>query len=211
MVNQGACLLLECDEQVISDVRTSMSLIKMPVRLAHSVEEAKKVLLEKHPTIVLARLCTQEDDRAGVRLAQDLAAHPELRRVPVLALCQPNEIDLFADDLELFFGQILLPVEFPTFTKCVQEYLDILESGEVSPVANLAESIEQGPGEPVASADRKGAVALEKRMVVAYSIQLAVLEALRDSQAFAEGSPEQIPQIVADMTKQICLKYDMAS
>lgn len=221
MSGAGCCVVLVEDEKILGDIQTSLQLVKVPLRAAVSVEDVKKLMLSRKPALVLARVHTPSEEKAALQLANDIEAHPELRNIPVVALYFENELEEYELNSDLFFAKLLLPVEFPTFAKDFKILWDELNSGleltsSSKPVLEEDEDISppdaskfQEVPEPGREPETRGSQGnvLEKRLVLAYALQMAVLEALKRDKEFLVAMPDEIPDVVARVTKRVCSEY----
>jgi hypothetical protein len=88
------------------------------------VLEAKKSIVLERPSLVLVRASLPSERRAAERLAGELWAHPEFRDLLVAGLFDKDD----APDPATFSAEapleiVMLPVEFPRFSRMIEELL----------------------------------------------------------------------------------------
>ncbi len=203
MKTSNAILLVESEEQVIKDVVCSLRLIDVPVLSSASVAEAKQSALKEKPALILARLRLQDDESAGITLARDLADEKMLGDVPVVVLCTPSEKRLL-EGVDVFDAQISLPVEFPLFTRQVQSLMDSArKKTKASAVSLVPKAAKAAPAR-----EEENQPPVHNNLAIVSGIQFAVLEKLKNSGALQEKLPEEIPALVAEVTHEVCSKFD---
>jgi CheY-like chemotaxis protein len=208
MSEHEICVVLENDTGTLEDISSSMGLIQCTVVSASSVSEAV-AQVEKHmPGFVLARVQTNLEPLAGVLLAQELASNPDLAHIPVIALYYAKEETQFAEELERFVNRFEIPVRFPDFTRQVKEYLDSLDLDEGQKFqAATAEAGGNSGLKQRGGSGQPGSVALKRRIIIAYAIQLEVLRQLEANEDFQRASSEEIPGIVGRVTAGVCADF----
>lgn len=207
-MTQQPILLLESEESVIKDVTCSLRLVDIPVLASFDVVDAKRVAIESRPNLVLARARIGGDSLAGVNLARALAG--EGAGFSVVALYAPGEKGLIDEHRDLFVSEIGLPVEFPHFTRQVQQILASLQpeaqeghadkAGAASSV-KPAEVPHQPPAE--SAAEVRG-----RNLLIAYDLQLGVLDQLRQDPHLSKASVREMVDLVQDTTKRVCASFD---
>ncbi|MCB0329402.1 MAG: hypothetical protein KDD70_07055 [Bdellovibrionales bacterium] len=241
-----SCVVLASSDDIIADIKTSLSLLKMNVRGALDATRAKAELLAGDPPV----LALVEEDLPGkpgegLSIADAIKNHPTLSGIPVCLLKTDFED---GDDVPAHFdGVFKIPVEFPTFTRQVKKFFEEFEGGTASSPVNRSPSslgTEQGDGdvgvqdsipfdlessssesygklqkplEP--SREHKTAETIvtenaarlfDRRLVLAYGIQLAVLEALERDEAFQIASVSEIPEILSRVTERVAYEFDLS-
>ena len=220
MTAARSVLLMESEKTVIKDLTCSLRLIDLPVKEVGSVLEAKSCARNTKPAMVLARPVVGSDSQAGVTLARELSTDQELQSIPIVLLCTPSEKSVIEKDLDLFDGEVVLPVEFPAVTYQIQDLLKRFAEGKKEPAETIQKVVPVDTVEQVAKAGLalngtlNGAVTevtiprltpeQERNLHIAYRIQLAVLDELRRSKFFGKIEPEKVPHVVAAVTKSVC-------
>ncbi|MCB0332211.1 MAG: hypothetical protein KDD55_01860 [Bdellovibrionales bacterium] len=207
----GTCILLESDDAVINDITYSLKLIDLEVLVAESLEDAKDLLEEQRPELIIVRGHVVGDSDAGFRLADEVRSHPQFSTVPVMLLCAEGEHDSLDELPESFVAELKLPVEFPTFTKNVRAILQELEESPLEPVAENQQDTSHWRDRNEGGATSLPSVfnPLDKRMMVAYGVQFTVLEQLRNDEEFQQAKLGEIPEILAAVTEQVCRDLDV--
>ena len=220
-------LLVESDEFVVKDVTASLRLANIPVMVAHSLSEVEKILGEVRPGMLLIRAGVGADDEIN-QFVKRFVSRQDIEQIPIVLLMKNSERTRVETSVKYCRGTVGLPVEFPAFTYRIQELfaartvvpkVDEAELPTSSGVPEGAPSSE--PTEKSSKRSTKGSSAprvespgaratirgVDDRMVVAYSIQLLVLEAIRKNPAFESANVEEVPKLVAEITNRICLSY----
>ncbi len=210
-MSRGTCILLESDEAVINDISYSLKLIDLEVMVVASLDEAKDLLEEERPELVLVRGHVLGDSEAGFRLADEVRGHPDFSTVPVMLLRAEGEYEELSELPESFVAELKLPVEFPTFTKQARALLEELERNPLEPASqtNAATSHWNANGASRDSVESSQLKPLDKRMVIAYGVQLTVLEALRQDSDFSTAKLAEIPEVLARVTEEVCHNLDV--
>jgi DNA-binding NtrC family response regulator len=220
---QESVLLLETDKQVVKDVTCSLRLVDIAVHAAGSVTELINEAKRKRPGLVITRAGVVGDEKAGVRLAEELASKEELAAVPVVLLCTSSERSAIEKYIEMFDAEVALPIEFPSVTYQIQEVLDKstaeakvssmllepempLEDG----VSKVMQAVEEGRGDlPTAAIKPMDCENRRRNLVIAYDIHIAVLRELEQSRMFGSLNSARVPQVVAAVTQSVCNAYDL--
>lgn len=203
--------LVDSDPQVINDVTCSLRLVNVPLASATSVDDAKRLLAEVKPNLILVRPTIQGDKQAGARVIEYISLQDELKAIPLVALVTHNERHHIERVRSMCTGELLLPVEFPTFTQQVMSFIAGGKTGgrkEAKPaqVALASENGESRAAQPAAVSSAATPTS-DARLVSAYAIQLAVLEQLKSNESFQRASLGEVPKIVAEVTNQVCLSF----
>ncbi|RMG39756.1 MAG: hypothetical protein D6719_12565 [Candidatus Dadabacteria bacterium] len=216
-VTRPSIVLFDSDPGVIEDVICSMRLVNIPVHKAESVEAAKKVIFDERPALVLARAKVKDDTKASARLVRELHRSPGLGRIPVVVLCRPSERELVEDDLDLFSGQIELPVEFPAFTQRVQDFISnpVVRKPTIKPAATPVEEaadISSADNQPEIeqSSDSQAEIELpvhDERLLLLYSLQQDVVEHLKQDREFLDLPLYEVPRYIAQVTHSLAAKF----
>ena len=122
--SQKGLLLVESDPDVALDILTSIKLIQVPVTVVATVAKALTEIGANSPLMVLSRVAVDEDSAAALKLAQALLTIEQAP--PLVVLCRNAERGRIEKYLELFAGELPLPVEFPMFTQQLQQLLQEL-------------------------------------------------------------------------------------
>jgi hypothetical protein len=207
----SAVLLLESEETVIKDVTCSLRLVDVPVIAFWDVAEAKRVAVERRPALILARARIRGDDQAGASLAMALAGEKLLDEMPVVVLYTQGEKELVESQRSFFFSEIGLPVEFPYFTNRVRNIMEEIRtrSQRAAGPESAAGKGALGVGKIEGRAETGLAGEKDRRnMLIAYDIQLRVLDQLKRGDILSKVGEHQVPGIVESVTHQICAAFD---
>ena len=197
-------LLLEESEVIVQDIVCSLRLVDIQVESFCDVDVLKSFALTEKPGMVLAGVKLKCDPSAGVRLAREFAEEPLLRDVPVILLCRRGEEKALSGDVrQLFQGVLFLPVEFPAFTKNVQQLLESIEKGEMVPFLD-AQSVDGGEGVSASDSGEGD----RQRLFIVYDIQQQVAERIRSSALLRDLDLQRVPQVVEAVTRELCLRYN---
>ncbi len=220
MTQGETCLLFGCDASTESDIIASMKLIEMDVLRAESIEEAKRAMLEMKPKLVFARCDVSGDSNPAVELSKNVKSHVDLQTTPIVLLHEKDEPGY--EKTNIFEASLKLPVEFPTFTQQVRKLIEHFEKHPPEPreipdedLASVA-SHQQQKAEAICeveSSDRErggSMTPLDKRMVVAYGIQMRLLEVLRSDMRFQNAGLETLPEVVAEVTAEVCREFNVS-
>jgi len=197
-------LLLEAEESVIKDVTCSLRLIDIPVLASKDIGDAKRLILESRPTLVLARARVSGDDQAGVNLARELAAQ-EQGGCPVVALFTPGERKLVEEHQDLFVSRIGLPVEFPDFVRQVQGILESLTSASQGkrPSVSGGTCAEEG----TTMQGECGVEVTTRNLLIAYELQQQVIERLKQNARVSSASVREMLELVEQTTAAVCASF----
>lgn len=187
-----AILVLETDAEVISDIQHSLRLLHIPVHVERSVSDAKRVMLEHRPCLVITRYHVTGEAEAGLKLARGVSAHETLRRIPLVLLLTAEESQTLNIPPGLFRGMLTLPVVFPHFTQHVQDLISqvIVEARKAGPAAIPAEA--SHVSDP------------RDRMAAVYKLQYEIIERLRGLPEFQGADPTEVRSLYFRAAQEVC-------
>ena len=197
----GSILLLESDANTAADIVASISLLDLPVDVSASVAEAKSLLMDRQPLVVLARARVQGDAEAAKRLALEVSRLPSDSRPPVILAATESERHQLASELDQFAGQLKIPVEFPIFTQHVQQLLEELVWSVGGAIGIAAPEVSVASGIPQASIDLERPAT---RLELLYQVQLEVLKRLTQAGEVDKSEVHGFERRIADETSKVC-------
>lgn len=197
MGNTNSILLLGSDEDVIKDVMCSLSLINLPLTVARTLQEGRRALEREIPGMIFCRINLKTQEKGGLLFARFLAEDPEYHRIPRVLLAKKNELELLGEEMDLFYGHLILPVVFPNFTHQVQSLLSKLAVQSTY------------PDEPQHGDQFDPARDPNYKFRIVQEIHAAVLKVLQSSDVFMTARPQDVPDIVSHVTNELCLRYEV--
>ena len=109
------------------------------------------------------------------------------------------------ENLPSVLGVIELPIEFPTFSQKIQNFLS-----HQAVQRELSQIITGNPYKPEVqsrvedSRDEMDSTVIGKRHLVVYGIQLEVFKRLQESKELLECQLSELPNLVSEMTQKVC-------
>lgn len=201
MSSVSSVLLVDEDEAVVQDVVCSLRLVELPVHVAKTADQALVLALEHKPQLVLMFL-SRTGSAAGVEvgLGRLFKQNPDLKDIPLLALCDGERLENFGPGRELFDGLLKVPVEFPAFTYDVQRYLGrrstvVLPESELAPGAKAV-----APATPTLS--------IEQKLRLIFRVQSRVLDLLARNEEFAAAASAEALRLLVKTTEQAVREVD---
>lgn len=202
MTNSETILLVGSDEDVIKDVHTSLSLVNMPLVVARTLQDARRYLERATPRLILCRVHLRTQEKGGLQFARFVAQDHEFRHIPRVLLAKKPELEALSAEMDFFYGHLLLPVVFPVFTQQVQALLQKL---------TVQSSYEEAP-QPVKPPARNQFDPNSDpnyKFKIVQEIQTAVMNSLKASEVFYSARPDEIPDMLAQVTNELCTRYSV--
>lgn len=189
MAGRARVLLLDSDDNVVKDVTYSLRLVKLDVEVVSTVLDAKKSVVREKPGLVLARHHLPGEQNAAHRLAAELSEHPDYAELTVVGLYDaPAEIP--PEKPAPYFEAFVLPVEFPVFTRKVEE---LLSRSKVRATGAESARLAREAGER----ER-----LSRGLQTAHLLQQQALELVKAE--LMKGPIEDVPGCLLEATRKVC-------
>ena len=193
-------ILLEQDDNIVSDVKCSLDLIGVSVAHAVDLNSCKQAITEYSPPLILARIGKQADDREA--LIRSIGENGRLFGIPLTALGTETELLACKDSGLSAFAELKLPVEFPQFTYEVQRIMaDALGSVQEKPIEDKV--VEESDPLPVSEQE----IDLNQKYALLFKLQNQVMMDLAENGVIDSTDEEDIPRVLSEETRRVCEKF----
>lgn len=217
-----SCVLFGADPGIVGDVRSALGVIQLQVLAAGDIDQLGNLMAaEPPPQAVLFRPGTREDQTLGLKTASSLRGRPSLREIPFVLIATEGEQSALPAEIPFFDGILTIPVEFPTFTKQVQEFLETFDPNmrpdlPAGGSGGEFEFPDEAPGNAAPSSAQsfqsagsaEFAADLEERLLIVYAIQVRVLEELRRSEHFSSVPLDKIGSMLMQVTEKVSRSFN---
>jgi DNA-binding response OmpR family regulator len=172
---------------------------------------AKRTLIQAVPCVIICFVSLGEDSQAGLRLCQDLRAHAELSKVPLMLASEELSPELLQASSESGASGLLA---WPTSVEMLERRISAILPPDLRP--------KQGEKEKLRETDKKQAVATkpapqqqpslssktdedeQQKLTLAQQLLAKVLHGLKTSDLLSVADIEDVPRIVFEMTRSVC-------
>ena len=114
-------LFIDDDPLTLETLKRSAELFGHEAVLASSGEQAKKLIVEKTPDLILTDMMLPDTD--GLTLVKDLKNNPEVAHIPVVMLSASPEIDASQVSLDAGAEEFLAkPIRLQTLQEVIERY-----------------------------------------------------------------------------------------
>ena len=204
MEERTGILVFESDAAILKDITCSLRLIGLIAEPIFSFAAVKQALEQDAVDLMLVRAVWVGDQAAKASLLEAVKA---AKRTKVVLLVTASEREQLRALGEECFGVLQLPVEFPTFPNLVADMVQAVETG----AKRFVVESEALAGEGMASCERLRPKDAARNLLVAYDIQISVLDVLRRDGAIERVEIEKVPQVVASVTDAVCREWPIGS
>ena len=202
----------------------------LEVAAVSTIAEAKRLLIRNLPKFILCSIEVSGDEQAGVSFCKQLQDHPQLGAIPVILFsARANQDILHGAAVSGARGFIRIPVDVTMLRQHLSGLLAVPSAVSVesksSPSPAKGSSGAGGvrvpqpspsaakrdvsapasaPPQPNVLAQLSGDEELQKKLDVAHGLIEKVLVNLRSSQLLQVVDLEDVPKVVAEITRSVC-------
>ena len=192
-------LIINSSEELEQKARAAVSPAGVAVAVVSDIPSAKRRLLVDIPTAILCQVETGADRFAGIRFVEELKLHPRLGSIPVILFSlEPDEHVIAEASRAGASGLLSYPVDSSLLRQRLQPLLPALKEHQPPPAEHLGQPAGvEGSGEG-RDPDR------ETKLKLAQHLLAKALHNLKSSSLLDATQLEEVPQIVAEITRAVC-------
>lgn len=202
----------------------------MDIAAVSTIAEAKRLLIRNLPKFILCSIEVSGDEQAGVSFCKQLQDHPQLGAVPVILFSsRASQEILHGAAVSGARGFIRIPVDVTMLRQHLSGLLGVPSAVTVesksAPTPARGGSVAGGvrvpqsspplvkqeistpvsaPPQPKVLAQLAGDEELQKKLDIAHGLIEKVLVNLRSSQLLQVVDLEDVPKVVAEITRSVC-------